>query len=126
MDTLGGWLLLYLIGSLPVSFFHAAGVAGRFFDYDPVVLGGIFLALAAPLALIVTRSPSAPAWNIAALWVGALSTALIVGVGVFAASRSRTEEVALGAAVIVAGSISWAAVWTVYFRRSEQVARAFL
>ena len=126
MEGIGGWLLVYLIGSVPVALFNAAGLAGRFFDYHPGVLAGIFLLLAAPLALLVSRSASAPGWNVAALWVGATSTSLIVLHGAIFADRARLKEVAPLVAVIVLLSVAWAAIWTAYFLRSERVARTFL
>ena len=125
MEAVGGWLALYVIGSIPVSLFHAAGVAGRFFDYHPGVLAGVFLVLAAPLALVVSRSASAPAWNIAALWVGAASTTVILVHGVLSSDPARVKEVTRMVAVIVVVSVSWAAIWTAYFLRSERVARTF-
>ena len=126
MEAIGGWLLLYLVGSIPVSLFHAAGLAGRFFDYHLGVLAGTFLLLATPLALLVSKSTSAPAWNIAALWVGAASTSLIVIHGAVHADRARLNEAAMTMVLIVLASVSWSAIWTGYFLRSERVARTFL
>ena len=123
MEAIGGWLLFYLIGSIPVSFFHAAGVAGRFFDYHAGALAGAFLVLVAPLALVVSREASAPSWNIAALWLGAASTSLILAQGVISADQARRSEVAPMVAVIVLVSLGWAAIWTAYFLKSDRVAR---
>ena len=33
----GGWLLLYLIASIPLMFLYAAGLSGLFSDYPRVV-----------------------------------------------------------------------------------------
>ena len=65
MERIGGWLLVYLVGSVPVALFYAAGLAGRFFDYHLGPLAGIFLVLAAPLVLVFLKLASAPTWNIA-------------------------------------------------------------
>ena len=53
MKGIGGWLLVYLAGSTPVTLFYAAGLAGRFFDYHRGAVAGIFLVLAVPLARII-------------------------------------------------------------------------
>jgi len=33
MEGVGGWLLVYLVGSVPLTLFYAAGLAGRFSEY---------------------------------------------------------------------------------------------
>ena len=125
MDGIGGWLLVYLVGSVPVCLFYSAGVAGRFFDYHLGVAAGVFLVLATPPALLVLKLTSAPAWNIASLWVGAGSISLIAIVGAFSADESRLAEARATVAAIVVLSITWAAAWTAYFLTSERVAITF-
>lgn len=125
MNGIGGWLLVYLVGSAPLTLFYAAGLAGRFFNYHPGAIAGIFLVLAVPLVLIVLRVPSAPAWNIAALWVGAGSITLILLVGAFTADGARLREAAAAMLIIVSTLSAWAVVWTLYFLRSERVAAIF-
>ena len=125
METLNGWLLVYLMGSVPLALFYAAGLSGRFFDYHLGLFAGIFLVLAVPLVLVVLKLPSAPAWNIASLWVGAGSISLVVLAGALSADEARLREVVVIVAAIVSISIAWAVVWTMYFLSSDRVARTF-
>jgi hypothetical protein len=53
MKGIGGWLLVYLAGSVPVTLFFAAGLAGRFFDYHWGAVAGIFLVLAVPHNILI-------------------------------------------------------------------------
>ncbi len=126
MKDVGGWLFVYLIGSVPLALFYAAGLAGRFLDYHLGLLAAIFLVLAVPLVLVVLKVPSAPAWNIAALWVGAGSISLILIAGALSADEARLREVGVTLAAIVSISIVWAVVWTMYFLTSDRVARTFV
>ncbi len=118
-------MLVYLVGSVPVALFYAAGLAGRFFDYHLGFLAGIFLVLTAPLVLVALKLASAPAWNIASLWVGAGSISLVVLAGALSTDEARLREVAPTLAAIAFLSIVWAVVWTTYFLTSERVARTF-
>jgi len=130
---LGGWLLLYLCASVPYLLFHSAGLSG-FLGYPVRLLVVIFLLLAAPLALILLKSPRAPGWNVVALWVVTLSITLraatvpFIRPSSYAASRRSPEEWAVAIAilaVIVAVSLAWATTWTAYFRRSVRVRNTF-
>jgi len=125
MKTIGGWLLVYLIGSLPVTLFYAAGLAGRFFAYHLGAVAGIFVVLAAPLVLIPMKFPSAPAWNVASLWAGAGSISLVMLLGATTTDPARLREIGATLVAIVVLSIVWAVIWTMYFPTSERVARAF-
>ena len=58
------WLAVYLIGSIPVLMFYAAGFAGWFFEYPMPLFISIFVVLAIPLLLILLRTPGAARWNI--------------------------------------------------------------
>ncbi len=94
----GGWLLVYLYGSIPFLLFHSAGLSGWFLDYPLWLLVAIFLLLASPLALILLKSPRAPRWNVVALWVVALLITLRAAAVPFnletdeAAQRRSPEE----------------------------------
>ena len=130
----GGWLLVYLHGSIPFLLFHSAGLSGWFLDYALWLLAAIFLLLASPLVLILLKSPRAPRWNVVALWVVALQITLRAAAVPFnletegaAPERSPAEWAAAIAilAVIVVGSLAWATIWTVYFRRSLRVRNTF-
>jgi hypothetical protein len=123
MEGIGGWLLVYLIGSVPVTLFYAAGVAGRFFDYHLGVVAGVFLVLATPLALVVLKLASAPVWHIASLWVGTGSISLIVIAGALSADKARLGEIRTTMVAIICLSLIWAVVWTTFFLTYERVAR---
>ncbi|MDE2719748.1 MAG: DUF2569 family protein [Gemmatimonadales bacterium] len=130
----GGWLLVYLGGSIPFLLVHAAGLSGWFLDYALWLLVAIFLVLASPLALILLKSPRAPTWNVVALWVVALVITLRAAAVPFnletdgTAQRRNPEEwvaaIAILAAIVV-GSLAWATIWTAYFRRSLRVRNTF-
>ena len=125
MKGISGWLLLYLVGSVPVILFYAVGLAGRFFDYHLGVVAGVFFVLVLPLLLIVLGVESAPAWNIASLWIGAGSITLILLVGALTADAGRFKEAAATMAIIALASNAWAAVWTVYFLKYYRVVTTF-
>ncbi len=128
MDGIKGWLLIYLICSVPVLAFYAAGLSGWFFDYPMGLFVGIFLVLAVPLVLLVLKVPFAPAWNIAGLWVGAgLISIRILHPVVLAdeAALARILEEVTTLASIVSFAIACAVVWTMYFLNSQRVAKIF-
>ena len=124
---MNGWLLVYIIGSIPVLLFYAAGLSGWFFDYPLVLFGAIFLLLAIPLALIVLKSPKAPRWNIAMLWIAAILLTLRITYGVLfqriqeGQPRLNREELLDAMPTLLAIEIftlAWAIIWTKYFRKS--------
>ncbi|MDE2943981.1 MAG: hypothetical protein OXT63_07205 [Gemmatimonadota bacterium] len=130
----GGWLLVYLCGSIPFLLVHSAGLSGWFLDYAIWLMVAIFLLLASPLALIVLKSPQAPRWNVVALWVVALvitlrATAVPFNLETEGAAQRRSPEEWVAAiailAAIVVGSLAWATIWTAYFRRSLRVRNTF-
>ena len=87
-----GWLLVYVLCSIPVLLFFSAGLAGWFLDYPIGLWLTIFLVLASPLLLIVLRSSEAPRWNIAALWIASI---LIMQSSFRLAARRRPATVAV-------------------------------
>lgn len=122
-----GWLVVYLVGSIPVLMFYSAGLAGWFFDYPLGLFIGIFLLLAIPLLLILLKSPKAPQWNIAMLWVASILIPLRILLGVFFQRIQEgrpplSSEELLGAMPILLGivifSLGWATIWTKYFKKS--------
>jgi len=125
METITGWLLVYLIGSVPLLAFYAAGLSGWLFDYPIGLFIGILLVLLVPLVLLVLKVPSAPTWNIAVLWVGAGLITLRILYGVLLMERALQWSEGLTMAVIVFVALAWATVWTRYFLVSEHVAEIF-
>ncbi len=130
----GGWLLVYLFGSIPPLMVYSMGLSGWFFDYPFVLMVAIFLLLAVPLLLILLKSPKAPPWNVAALWIIAvLMTLRSVSVFLFPmASEGQppmsSEELPGVIAIlsgIVAFSLGWATLWTKYFKESVRVKNTF-
>ncbi len=77
-----GWLLVYIIGSIPVLMFYSAGLSEWFFEYPLVLVLVIFLLLAIPLLLILLKSPKAPQWNIAMLWIASILITLRIVSGI--------------------------------------------
>ena len=125
MDGIKGWLLVYLIASVPLVAFYAAGLSGWFFNYPIWLFVAIFLVLAVPLVMLVLKVPSAPVWNIAGLWIGAGLISVRVLYGVLLADPARLKSHWLTLAVIVSFALAWAIVWTWYLLVSDRVARTF-
>ncbi len=134
MKSIGGWLLVYVIGSIPLTLFYSAGLSGWFFDYPVLLMAVIFLALASPLLLIVLKSPRAPKWNIAVLWVASILITLRIVYGVLfhrimeGQPRLSSEELLVALPIllgIVIFSLGWAIVWTKYFKNSVRVRNTF-
>ena len=126
MDPIKGWMLVYVIGSVPVLAFYAAGLSGWFFDYPMGLFVAIFAVLAVPVGLLLFKHPSAPAWNIAGLWVGAgLITVRVLHGALLADETALTRPAVTTLVAVVTGAFVWAAVWTAYFLLSERVARSF-
>ena len=130
MEGIKGWLLVYIIGSIPVLLFYAAGLSGWFFEYPLVLVLAIFLLLAIPLLLILLKSPKAPQWNIAMLWIASILITLRIIYGVLFQRLQEGQppfsgEELLGAMPILLGivtfSLGWATIWTMYFKRSVRV-----
>ena len=121
-----GWSLVYIIGSIPVLLFHAAGLSGWFFDYPIALFLVIFLLLAIPLLLLLVNSSKAPQWNIAMLWIASILITLRILYGVLfqriqEGQPPLSSEELLGAMPallgIVAFSLGWAIIWTKYPKR---------
>ena len=134
VQGVGGWLLVYVIVSIPLMLFYSAGLSGWFFDYPVLLMAVIFLALASPLLLIPLKSPRALRWNIAALWTASILITLRIVYGVLfqrmidGEPRLSSEEL-LAALPILLGivifSLGWAVVWTKYLKGSLRVRNTF-
>jgi|TARA_B110000263_G_scaffold196470_1_gene175017 hypothetical protein len=118
-------LWVYVVGSIPVLLFYAAGFAGWFFDYPLPLFATIFLILAAPVVMLVLKMASVPAWNMLLLWGGAvlLTTRIIWAVQVGDSEIGRREATILLSCTT--GSMLWAGIWTAYFLTSERIAQTF-
>ena len=134
LEGKNGWLLVYFICSIPLLMVYSMGLSGWFFDYPFVLMLVIFLLLAIPLLLILLKSPKAPQWNIAMLWIVAvLMTLRSLSVFLFPmASEGQpplsSEElpvVILTLLGIVSLSLGWAMIWTKYFKDSVRVRNTF-
>ena len=131
---IGGWVLIYIISSIPVLLFYAAGLSGWFFDYPIPIFLLIFLLLTIPILLILVKSPKAPQWNIAMSWIASSLITLRIIYGVLFQRLQQglppliSEEllaVAPKLLGIVASSLGWAIVWTLYFKKSVRVISTF-
>jgi heme/copper-type cytochrome/quinol oxidase subunit 4 len=136
-----GWLLVYVIGSIPVLLFVSAGLSGWFFEYPIGLFVAILLLLASPLLLILLKSAKAPRWNIAALWIAAILITVRIVSGVLfgrvfygqpplsGEALIAAQDRLLGAMPILLGTVffsfGWATVWTRYFTRSMRVRNTF-
>lgn len=129
-----GWLLVYVVCSIPVSMFLAAGLSGWFLDYPIALWLTIFLVLASPLLLVVSRSSAAPRWNIAVLWIAAIAITVRIVHGVLFQRIQEglprlTGEELLDALPVLLGivlfALGWATAWTKYFRTSVRVSNTF-
>ena len=131
---IGGWLWLYLIGSVPLAAFYSMGLSGWFFDYPAPLMALIFLLLATPLALIPLKFQKAPQWNIAVLWI-VLALIALRSLNVFLMPFGTGEQAPMGGeerlatvltlSAIISVSLGWAIVWTRYFRQSVRVKNTF-
>lgn len=117
---------VYIVSSIPVLMFYAAGLSGWFFDYPLVLFFSIFILFAMPLVLILLRSSNAIAWNITMLWVSSTLMILRILYGIVfeglleGFAPLRVERLAQSAPMllgIIVFSLGWAVVWTKYFRR---------
>lgn len=133
-EGIGGWIAVYISGSIPLLTVYSMGLSGWFFEYPTGLMLAIFILLAVPLLLVLRKSPKAPQWNIAALWItAALMILRSISVILFPMSSDdapplRGDEllaVVQPLAVIVAVALGWAMVWTQYFKNSERVRHTF-
>ncbi len=133
-EGIGGWLVVYIVGSIPLLTVYSMGLSGWFFEYPVALMLAIFIVLAVPLLLVLRKSPQAPRWNTAALWIMATLmilrsiSVILFPMGSEDAPPLRGDEL-LGVvkplAVIVVASLGWATLWTQYFKKSVRVRSTF-
>lgn len=127
----GGWLVVYLVGSIPLFIMYSIGLSGWFFEYPLGLVAAIYLVLQVPLLLIVIGYRKAPWWNVVLLWTVAalitlrsISVFLEPGGGELINSDELLSAVlTLSAVVLIA--VGWAVVWTKYFKLSQRVRNTF-
>ena len=140
-EGIGGWLLVYIIGAIPVLLFYSAGLSGWFFEYPIALFLSIFFLFTIPLLLILLKSPKAPQWNIAILWIASILIILRIVSGVLfqrvidglpplsgeelVASHNRLLDAMPILLGIVIFSVGWAIIWTKYFKKSVRVRNTF-
>ena len=130
MEGIKGWLLVYIIGSIPLLMVYSMGLSGWFFEYPFILMVAIFLVLAIPLLHILLKSPKAPRWNISMWWtVVVFMTLRSISVFLEPGGKEMNIEgmlsVALTLSVIVSTSLGWAIIWTKYFNKSVRVRNTF-
>ena len=125
-----GWLLVYVIGSVPLLMIYSMGLSGWFLEYPFGLMVGLFIIFASPLLLILRKFSQAPRLNII-MWrsVTILMTLRSISIFMDPGSESMTGGEAVSLALtllpIVAASAVWTAVWTSYFRKSTRVGQTF-
>ncbi len=130
MKGIKGWLLVYLIGSIPLLIMYSMGLSGWFFEYPFILMVIIFFVLAIPLWLIMLQSPKAPRWNISMWWIIVVLMTLR-SISVFLEPGGKEMNiiemlsVALTLLIIVSISLVWAIIWTKYFKKSIRVRNTF-
>ena len=125
VEGVAGWLLVYVIGSVPPIFVYSMGLSGWFFYYPVPLMVAIFALFSVPLVLILVKSAQAPRWNITCLWtMFVLMTLRSISVFIEGETLPSLRGM-LTLTVILAFALSWAIVWTKYFRVSVRVRNTF-
>ena len=126
-----GWLWIYLIGSIPILMSYSMALSGWFFEYPFILMVGIFIILASPLVLIITKSSQAPRWNIF-MWRTVVVIMTLRSISVFlepgGKEMSLNEMLSLSLTLLFILSISlvWTILWTKYFNKSIHVKNTFV
>tara|TARA_B100001750_G_scaffold18496_1_gene12673 strand:+ start:255 stop:653 length:399 start_codon:yes stop_codon:yes gene_type:complete len=126
-----GWLWVYLIGSIPILMVYSMALSGWFFEYPFILMVGIFIILASPLVLIITKSSQAPRWNIF-MWRTVVVLMTLRSISVFlepgGKEMSLNEMLSLSITLLFILSISlvWTILWTKYFNKSIHVKNTFV
>ena len=126
-----GWLWLYLIGSIPILMVYSMALSGWFFEYPFILMVGIFIILASPLVLIITKSSQAPRWNIF-MWRTVVVLMTLRSISVFlepGGKKMNLNEMlnlSLTLLFILSISLVWTVLWTKYFNKSIRVKNTFV
>jgi hypothetical protein len=120
-----GWLLVYLICSIPLIVFYTGAFSGWVLDYPLWLAIPILTTLAIPLVLILLKSDLAPKWNIIELWVVAVLLPLRIITGIMIGDMGRVSEFIIPLASVAIFPIVWAIIWSQYFIKSVRVRNTF-
>ena len=126
-----GWLWVYLIGSIPILIIYSMALSGWFFEYPFILMVCIFITLASPLVLIITKSSQAPRWNIF-MWRTVVVLMTLRSISVFlepgGKEMSLNEMLSLSITLlfILSISLAWTILWTKYFNKSIHVKNTFV
>ncbi len=130
-NNIRGWIVVYLIGSIPILMIYSMALSGWFFEYPFILMVSIFLVLSLPLLLILIKYPKAPWWNIL-MWRSVVILMTLRSISIFLepnANKMALDEIinlSLTLLSIVSISVIWLIVWTKYFNNSIRVKNMFL
>ena len=130
-NNIRGWIIVYLIGSIPILMIYSMALSGWFFEYPFILMVSIFLVLSLPLLLILIKYPKAPWWNIL-MWRSVVILMTLRSISIFLepnANKMALDEIinlSLTLLSIVSISVIWLIVWTKYFNNSIRVKNMFL
>ena len=130
-NNIRGWILVYLIGSIPILMIYSMALSGWFFEYPFILMVSIFLVLSLPLLLIIIKYPKAPWWN-KFMWRSVVILMTLRSISIFLepnANKMSLDEIinlSLTLLSIVSISVIWLIVWTKYFNNSIRVKNTFL
>ena len=130
-NNIRGWILVYLIGSIPILMIYSMALSGWFFEYPFILMVSIFLVLSLPLLLIIIKYPKAPWWN-KFMWRSVVILMTLRSISIFLepnANKMTLDEIinlSLTLLSIVSISVIWLIVWTKYFNNSIRVNNTFL
>ncbi len=134
VEGLGGWLMFYIIFSIPVLLFYSAGLSGWFFEYPLILLFAIFTISITPIVLILMKSSKAIYWNI---FMSRVMTALLLlrifyGLIVYRiiGQQPPMNSIELVKALpmlvsIIVLALGWASLWIKYFQTSKRIKNTF-
>ena len=130
-NNIRGWILVYLIGSIPILMIYSMALSGWFFEYPFILMVSIFLVLSLPLLLIIIKYPKALWWN-KFMWRSVVILMTLRSISIFLepnANKMSLDEIinlSLTLLSIVSISVIWLIVWTKYFNNSIRVKNTFL
>ena len=130
-NNIRGWILVYLIGSIPILMIYSMALSGWFFEYPFILMVSIFLVLSLPLLLIIIKYPKAPWWN-KFMWRSVVILMTLRSISIFLepnANKMTLDEIinlSLTLLSIVSISVIWLIVWTKYFNNSIRMKNTFL